>query len=245
MNVLMIGNTASVGWNLVKGITDTDINVTFVGNHKDFLSGTYDYILSWKDFLHKNYGKTKFNIIHIQSPNLKKLGAIQRYMKNAKLVCHWHGSDLRIPRKAFPVYKYLKKHGDYHLYSTVDLRWWLRTIPEDQKERFICPIDTEQFKPMGEKTNNNILIQGGGGGYSNYRIIHDDMPKFISQYKTASINDKDFDNNLLSVMALEAASCDVKVKEYPWMDREWVIENASIKSQTPKIIKIYERLIND
>ena len=239
----MVGNTASVGWNLTKGLREKGVDVVFVGNKSNVTSGDYDYVLDWKTFLRKKYGKKHFDIAHIHSPNFKKLGASWKYIKNAKLVCHWHGSDLRIPKKAFPVYHFLKRRGNYHLYSTVDLGWWLRKIPENKRQRFLCPVDTERFKPNGLKNKGMVTMSGGGSGFNKHKVIHDEMPGFLNQFEKANVYDTNVDERLFSVAVFEAVACGLQVKQFPWMDRNWVLENASINSQTEKVFKIYIDLL--
>lgn len=241
MNVLMIGNVASTGWNLVKGLEKKGINVVLVSDESIVTSGIYDYQLSWFDFLRKKYGKDYFDIIHIHSPNLKKLSIAYRYL-NAKLVCHWHGSDLRIPRKAFPVYHLLKKISDYHLYSTIDLAWWLRKIDKDKKQLFLCPIDTSLFKPDGNKKQGLLTLSDGGKIGS--PIYHDDMPKYMNNFDSLKVIPAyNLSERLLQVSMLEGAACDLNVLNHPWLNRKWVIDNASIDSQTEKLINIYNKVL--
>jgi len=243
----MISNVASVGWNLTKGLRDNGVNVVFVGNKSNVTSGEYDYVLSWKDFLRKKYGKKHFDIVHIHSPNFKKLGASWRYLTgfllffDAKLICHWHGSDLRFPYKSFPVYHFLKMIGDYHLYSTDDLAWWLRKIPKNKKEWFLCPVDTELFRPDKQiKKDGTVTFMREG--YKN-AVMHDDMPKFLNHFENINVQTPIGYKQIYSVSGFEGAACGLKVNNFPWMNREWVIENASIKSQTDKLLKIYEKVM--
>ena len=249
MNVLMIGNIASTGWNLTKGLRNNSVNVIFVGNKNKCTDGNYDYSLSWHDFLRKGYSKKYFDIIHINSPNFKKLGLVWKYLTNygiffkeTKLICHWHGSDLRILRKTFPVSWLLKKIGNYHLYSTIDLAWWLRHVDKSKKQHFICPVDTDLFKPNNNIKQNLLILSNGGK--TKYPILHKKMPNFMNQYKSVIIKPShSLSEKLLQVSMLEGASCNLDVLNHTWLNREWVIKHASIESQTKKLITIYKKVL--
>jgi hypothetical protein len=232
MRILMIDNIAFVGENLSKGLEKEGHEVTFITK------------IRWIDILQKKYGKEKYDIVHIHSPNFKKLVVAWRYLKNSKLVCHWHGSDLRHPRHAFPVYRYLKKKADFNLYSTLDLAWWLGKISNDKKMLFTCPIDTDLFKPDGSIKKGDIEFRGGGKSIKVHRIPHNEMPQYLNQFKVVNVYNADgLDDGLLSVVAMEAAACGCFVPQIPWLDRNWVIDNADINLQADKLIKIYENLL--
>jgi len=209
-------------------------------------------VLRWRDIFRKKYGEQRFDIVHIQSPNFKKLCIGWRYIfgrlffSDAKLVCHWHGSDLRHSLHAFPVYRLLKLMGDFHLYSTLDLRWWLRNISDDKKLLFNCPVDIDHFKPSDMVKEGGVVFNGGGKSFAVHRIPHEEMHMYLNRFETVDVhNDDGLDDGLLSVIALEAACCGCKVPQLSNLNRQWVVENASIDSQTKKIIEVYERLLND
>ena len=243
MNVLMIGNCASVGWNLTQGLRKKNINVVFVGNSSKCISGRYDCHLSWRDFLQKGYGKKHFDIIHIHSPNFKLLGLAFRYLKgDTKLVCHWHGSDLRMFRKTFPVHWLLKKIAVYHLYSTIDLAWWLRSIDKSKKQLFRCPVDIDLFKPNGNKKNGLLILLGGAK--TSIPILHDYMSEHINNFGKLQVYPAyGLSEKLLQVSLMEGAACGLNVINHSWINRDWVINNASIESQTKKLINIYNEVL--
>lgn len=240
MKILMIGNPASVGWNLTKGLRKLGITVIFVGNKNKFTSGKYDYILSWKDFNKSKYGKNNFDIIHIHSPNIKKINLITHY--KSKKIYHWHGSDLRFFWKSFGVSKSI---SNYNLYSTVDLAWWLRHIPNNKKERFINPVDTEMFTSY-TLFKNRILDTYSWERLMERDISHNDVPSFLNKCKTISCYPNyNLSPYLISVSALEGASCGCKVEHHPYMNRDWIIKNASIESQSKKLLEIYKKVLKN
>lgn len=249
MKILMIDNICSVGWNLTQGLRNLNIDVVFVGNKKKITSGIYNHKLSWKDFLQKKYGKDDFDIVHIHSPNFKKLGVTWKYLtefglffKESKLICHWHGSDLRIPIKAFPVYTFLKKVADYNLYSTIDLAWWLKNIDKNKKEQFTNPINTKLFEPYNCNKKGIVILSSGAK--TKKIILHDDMPIHLNKFKALEVYPYfGLSDKLLQVSMLEGASCGLNVINHKWLNRNWVIKNASIESQTKKLLNIYNKVL--
>lgn len=235
----MIGNIAFVGENLKKGL------------EKQGLTVLLDDDLHWTDIFRKKYGKQSFDIVHIHSPNFKKLCIAWRYITylslffDAKLVCHWHGSDLRHPLKAFPVYRFLQWIGDYHLYSNIDLRWWLRNILDKKKKWFICPVDTDMFYPKKEyEKRKEKLIWGKKYVNNDNCIPHDEVSDLLNQYKIIECHQSDgLSDYLLSVSQLESAACGCKVPPHDFMNRQWIINNASIESQTKNLLDIYKKVL--
>ncbi len=231
----MLDNVAltDLGENLKKGLEDRWNTVLL------------DTTFSWSDGCHPKYGPQNFDIIHINCPNFKKVCIAARYLGiETKLVCHWHGSDLRHPIHAFPVYRYLMNIADFHLYSTLDLGWWLRDIPKDRRLLFTCPIDTDLFRPDNQVKRGEVTFDGGGRSYYVHRIPHEQMPAYLNRFETVNVHNADgLDDGLLSVIALEAAACGCNVPQIPWLDREWVVKNASIGSQTEKLLEVYRRLV--
>ena len=61
MKILMVGNTAFTGVNLKKGLEEQGHKVVLVTD------------IHWSDFLQKKYGINGFDIVHIHTPNFKKL----------------------------------------------------------------------------------------------------------------------------------------------------------------------------
>lgn len=244
MNVLMVGNTCSMGWNLKKGLSKKNVNVTLVSDGNKLISGKYDYHPSWFYFLQKKYGKKHFDIVHLHSPNLKHLGLVWRYLtKDTKLVCHWHGSDLRMRKEPFSAKWLLKEISNYHLYSTIDLAWWLRDIPDEKKMLFRQVIDTEMFKPLN-RDRKGTLVFGRGGIHKDKYIPHDKIPELLNRYEMVKVFPAyGLSPYLVSASALEAASCGCKIYHHPYMDREWVKNNTSTESQTEKLINIYNELM--
>jgi hypothetical protein len=233
MKILMIGDIAFVGENLKKGLEAKGHSVLL------------DTDLHWSELLRKKYDKQNFDIVHINSPNFKKLGIGWRYLvHDTKLICHWHGSDLRHPLKEFPVYHYLLKVADFNLYSTVDLGWWLRKVPNDRKMLFICPVDTELFRPYNQAKHGAAVFNGGGRSFKVHKVPHDQMQRYLNQFEVVTTHKiEGLDDGLISVLDLEAAACGCRVSGNPWLNREWVINNASIESQTKKILDVYKKLL--
>jgi glycosyltransferase involved in cell wall biosynthesis len=231
MNILMVGDAAFVGENLKKGLEKMGHTVV------------HDTDIHWPDIFKLKYGRQKFDVVHIHSPNFKKLLLVLKYLRHSKLVCHWHGSDLRHPLKAFPVYNLLKK-ADFNLYSTLDLAWWLRKVSVDRKMLFACPIDTVLFKPNGNIKHGVVVFNGGGRSIAVHKIPHDEMPEYLNQFRTVDVHNADgLDDGLPSVIAFEAASCGCNVPELPHINRQWVLDNASIFLQTKRLLDVYRRLL--
>lgn len=239
----MIDNIAFVGENLKKGLEKLGHTVIL------------DTDLHWTQLFRKKYGKQHFDIVHIHSPNFKKLTIVWRYLKNAKLICHWHGSDLRFPYKAFPVYHYLKRCTDFNLYSTLDLAWWLRKVLQNKKQLFNCPIDTDAFKPNETirkvatpyfESKQETDFTGGGASFKVHRIPHNKMPEYLNRFKIVNVHNKvgdnEVDDGILSVVAMEAVCCGCIVPQLPWLDRDWVLMNAELNMQSKKLEDIYKEL---
>lgn len=232
----MVGNTAFVGENLKKGLEELGMNVTLIKEKE----------LRW--FKNKRIDN-HFDIVHIHSPNFKKFLYIKKFViqnllkGKPKIIIHNHGSDLRLKYKMFPCYTFMFFIGDYFLYSTIDLAWWLRTIiKDDDKEYFICPVDTDVFKPIN-KCREGILMWGKK--YSKGRNIpHDEIPDMLNKYAEVSCYPSyGLSPYLVSVSALEAGSCGCKVTHHPYMDRKWIMDNASIVVQCKKLYNIYNRVV--
>ena len=237
--ILMVESDPFIGVNLKKGLENLGHSVTLDSGE----------IASWKRMFTKCYGNDDFDIVHIHSPNMKKVGCCWKYLKgDTKLVCHWHGSDLRHPSKSFPVLRLMKRWGDLHLFSTIDLQWWLRDVKNSSL--FVCPVDTEMFKPDEsiEKIDEVLkwgmgLLHWGCEFEQEFFIEHDCVPKFLNNYRKVLCTPEDgLSPFLISVSALEAASCGLEVVHHPYMTREWILKNASIESQSTLLDSLYRHL---
>lgn len=240
MDILMVGSVCNVGCNLKDGLEDLGHSVRYVSDESVFDDYSPDIIMRWRDIFQKQYGDD-FDIVHIHSPNLKKILLAHSYFKKAKLFCHWHGSDLRSLTKTFPVKKLLLQMADAHIYSTCDLAWWIK---KGLKRHIWCPVDTDAFVPIG-KGKGNITFDGGANSYNKHQIAHSDMPKYLSNFASADIHNAfGLDDKLMSVIALECLSCGLKVNQFPLLDREWVVNNASIPIVAKQIEDFYCEVLN-
>lgn len=242
MNILMVGSVCNVGCNLKVGLEELGHSVTLVSNRSVFDDYGPDFDLSWWDSFRKT--QDVFDIVHIHSPNLKKFLVCIRDFKNSKLVCHWHGSDLRVFAKCFPVKSFFLNYADAHIYSTIDLAWW---IPVGNKYHIWCPVDTDLFRPNGNGDGvGEVIFDGGAKSYSTHRVHHNEMPGYLNRFSSASIhNAYGLDDHLMSVIALECISCGLSVKQFPLLDRKWVEDNASISVVAKKIESIYREVLDE
>jgi len=235
----MIGSVCNVGCNLKMGMEELGHSVTLVADESPFEDCLPDFPMQWGMGTQKFYGEG-LDIVHIHSPNFKKYLLAFPYLNDCKLVCHWHGSDLRKFAKAFPMKTFFFRRGDMHLYSTEDLAAYIRS---KRKHHLWCPIDTDVFKPDGDKGNGEITFNGGGKSYDDHKIEHCDMPDFLNEFETASIhNAYGLPDDLMSVIALECLSCGLHVNQFPKLDRKWVVDNASIPVVCKKLEGFYEEL---
>lgn len=252
INVLIIGNTSSSGWNLKIGLEQFDevgrVDVVF-DSHP-----TIDGIPTPKEGL---LNPNEYDVIHYHYPFIKTFIKYYNYIKNAKiLVCHWRGTDLRGKDFKFPlnyiyplIHNYTKswffKHADFHFYSTYDLAWWLRSIPSNKKSHLFQVVDTDQFKPINCKKKGVFRNKGGAFGYKENKITHDEMPTYMNQFKKAEIiPGAGLDVHTIQVTHLEAAACGLQVKWHEHLDRDWVLYNASIPVFSTKVITTYICLLN-
>lgn len=240
MNILMIGNTASISYNLKQGLEKVGHDVTIISSENNLCTGKFKYNLTNGIFqlslLDKKLTKKHFDILHIHAPNTK-IYLIGKFLApDAKVILHFHGTSIRKPRKLFSFFiKSIIQKADYVLYSTIDLRWYLRFTK--QKELFRCPVDTDLFKPISNIKKEKSIIFNNSGKRNRK---HEDMPLYMNGFISATIYPNcDLSPYLVSVTALECASCGLKVKYHSYMNRKWVLKNASIKSQTHKLLNIY------
>jgi hypothetical protein len=228
-----------VGQVLRRGLEKLGHTVVMADNPSVFDDGMKpEYDLKWYEPVFGHLGEADdYDIVHVHSPNLKKFLAVIPY-SDVPLVCHWHGTDLRYWRKAWPVKRYMMKHAAMNLYSTVDLAWWLQGVP---KRLLNCPVDTELFKPGDKPGEGSVVFDGGAKAYSQHHIPHKDMPGYLRMFEFASIhNAMGLDDTLYSIIAFECAACGLMVEQFPWMTREWVLQNASIPVVTIQLQKIYQ-----
>ncbi len=252
INVLIIGNTASTGWNLKNGLN----------KFKDI--GRVDLIFKTHPTTSGHPSKKllspkEYDIVHYNYPFIKTYLKYYKYIKNAKtLICHWHGTDLRGKDFKFPknvfykitqnlIKKKMFKKADFHFYSTYDLAWWLRSIPYDKKSHMFCLIDTKLFYNYNLKNRRDkITLKKGAKGFSKQKIKHDDMPKILNQYKYADITPAEgLDFRIIQVTHMECLACGLKVKYHEDKNRNWVLKNASISVISKKTYKIYLDLLNN
>ena len=236
----MIGSPCNIGCNLKKGLEERGHSVTLVGDNSVFNDSPPDFLIRWKDIFQKKYGND-FDIVHIHSPNLKKLLLVFAYLRKSKLFCHWHGSDLRMWTKTFPVKKLFLRISDANIYSTCDLGWWIR---KSLKRHIWCPVDTDVFKLNNERGVDEITFDGGGKSFDDHHIEHADMPEYLSGYASADIHNAfGLDDGLMSVIALECLSCGLKVNQFPLLNREWVVNNASVPVVAKRIEDFYYEVL--
>lgn len=234
----MVGGSASVSGNLKTGLEHKGHTVVLACDPSPHNDDTvrYEYRLRWCFPLRKQFGDG-YDIIHVHSPNLKKYLMIQPYLHDGvPLVCHWHGSDLRIPFKSFPMKHHMIQNASMNIYSTCDLAWWIQT---KNKMLLNCPVDTDIFKPLG-KGEGCVVFDGGGKAYAAHKIQHHLMPGYLNRFAEADIhNAMGLDDSLFSVIAFEAASCGLRVKQFPWMDRQWVVDNCDVDVVAERLERIY------
>jgi len=111
---------------------------------------------------------------------------------------------------------------------------------------FRCPIDTDLFDisiPM-EKRKEALLVLNNR---SKPGIPHNEMPMFYNQYQRVGVDLNGYNESpsvisplLVSVSGMEAAACGCRVEHHPYMNRQWVLENASIGSQTERLLGVYK-----
>ena len=220
MNFLIVGNVASLGWNLKQGLKKKGHDVDIVFDKSICVDGESTGIR-----------KKSYDVVVLNSPNIFKLKRFWRQIFSCrKLVCYWHGSDLRMWKKSFPVRLYFMRRAHVNLYSTVDLAWWLPN--DDRSKHLISCVDTDMFKP-----NGTVVLSDGARRKE--KIPHKDMPSFLNRFECAEVCPAfGLDCGLLQVSHLEAISCGLTVVSHPYFDRDWVLENASIDVYADKFFKL-------
>jgi hypothetical protein len=257
LKVLIVGNTASTGWHLKKELESRGHIAHLTTDNNPVISGKGDeQLLKPKEY----------DIVHINFPliDLRNYKTIFSYILNSKIiVAHWRGTDLRgisyneYKNKKLRLPKYLLylivkrisrriffNRANYHFYSTHDLAWWLRSIPEDKRSHLYSCINTNKFKPIKCKKEGTFINIGGGKGFDKNKINHDDMPKHLNKFRKAEIYPNfEISPYILSVSAMECLACGLNVKHHQDKDRNWIIKNCSIPVFTDKVLKVYERLL--
>ena len=276
MNILMINNTCGSGWNYKTELQKRGHNVILIANVNKVLDGTPDYRMDKNGLkqLSKAYPEFYFDIVHINAPNVFLIWKLTKWLKYTKMVLHWRGRDIReksypryvygwhgsdarkfcttVPKTTFSLlyYKLMKSIPSYHLYSTIDLRWYINHLFNDDKPKQLLrtPVNTSVFKPIVnyEDRPYRLLIWGKGSLSSGEFIPHNKVPNLLNKYKEVTCYPNDgIDPHIVSVSAMEAAACGCKVTHHPYMNRDWVVKNASIQSQTNRLEKIYKELLNN
>ena len=128
-----------------------------------------------------------------------------------------------------------------NLYSTNDLAWWLQGVP---KRLLLCPVDTELFKPARTSGEGSVTFDGGAQAYGMHRVPHSNMPMYLQRFDTANIhNAMGLDDTLYSIIAFEAAACGLKVEQFPWMTRDWVLQHSSMTVIAEQLENIYKEIL--
>jgi len=240
MKILMIDNPASTGWNLKKGLETEGHSCIFISDKHLVHSGIPDYLLSSIGFFTKKFDDV-FDIIHIHCPSTSKILKFFRTVTKTPMVCHWHGTGLRLMKSFYPTKHLCNIYAKAHLYSTIDLKWYINLHFKNKNTYlFRCPIDTESFKIINQGKRKNLLVCDNN---NKKYIEHDDMPRVYNEYNNVRVINN-ADSHIVSVSAMESASCGCIVEDLEYIDRNWVLKNASIKNQTKKLLKIYEGVLN-
>jgi len=200
----------------------------------------------------------QYDIVHYHYPFVKTYWKHKLYIENARvLVCHWHGTDLRLTTFKNPLknlykplqtalHKLMFEMADFHYYSTIDLSWWLRSLPRDKRSHIYQCIDTDIFKPLPTSVTKGIIsLEKGSRGFETHKILHKDMPYKLSHYIRANIVPAEgLDQKLVQVSTLECLACGLFVNGHAGKDRRWVLDNASIPVVCSKTYDKYCELLS-
>lgn len=254
MKILFIGNIGSSAWNFKKGLSKyKDIKrIDLMFDPHPCNSGNPS-----KSFLKPN----EYDIVHFSYPIMLKdfFLKYQKYVLNAKvLVCHWRGTDIRGKDFKFPINliyrtfhhfnkQFFFKRADFHIYATYDLGWFLREVPAEKRMWFETPTDTSLFKDYKLKNRKGkVLFQKGARGFSDHKILHSDMPKFLNKFKYAEVVPAfGIDPHILQNAPSECLACGLKVKHHEDKDRAWVIKHRGLKVSAKRLYKLYKQLLRD
>ena len=241
MKILMVDNTASVGWNLKKGLEKNGHSCTLVCDRHSVHSAVPDVLLSDVEFLTDEFSDD-YDIVHIHCPSTKKIIKFFRYVTKTPLVCHWHGTGLRKIKSYYPTKYLCNKYAKAHLYSTMDLKWFLNLFFTNKNTHlFRCPIDTDLFKILNQgKRKERIVFDNNNKRY----IEHDKMPELYNEYENVRII-HNADSHMVTVTAMEAVCCGCVVEDLEYLDMDWIFKNATIECQTKKLLEIYNGILNE
>ena len=224
MRILMVGNTASIGHNLKKGLRAEGIDCDLICSKETILISKSD-----------DKPNGKYDLIHLNCPIALRFWLNWEFVKRifiTPIVTHWHGDDLRTKKPIRRLLRwYFLKRSKAILYSTKNLK---KHLPEDAIW-LPTPIDTDQFKPMKVKEKN--LLKWGSG-----KIPHDSVPEYLNRFEACEI--RNASEAILTASFLEALACGLKVKGFENYDRNYVIENHSIPAVTKKVIRIYKKALS-
>jgi len=227
LKVLMLDNIASVPWNLKKGL-EAEGHLCHIlfdksgEDHKRYLDGVSTPESEILD---------SYDIVHLHYPY--HLWKLKYVFRGRRLILHWHGSDARVWWRGFLVKWCLKRIANAQLYSTPDIG----------ENVFLGCTDTDKFKPMspGMAPRGKIAVWGCG---IKHRVPREGVPKYLNRYEEWTMYPADnLSPELISIIALEAAACGCKITHHPYMNRKWILENASIPAATKRILKIYEKVL--
>jgi len=174
----------------------------------------------------------KYDVVHLSYPF--HLWKLRWAFKSDFLVLHWHGSDARNYFAGWPVKKFLRDRTSLSLLATIDLNYW---IPEGK--HFLGCVDTSVFKPMPEIKKSDRVLEWGKG-FPSPRLPHSQVPEFLNGFKEAIVQPRGVSRKLVSVSALEAAACGLRVRDHSYMTRKWVEDNASVDVAAKRLLGVYE-----
>jgi hypothetical protein len=249
MNLLIISNTTSSGWNLKKGLEkyypDFFKRIDLVFDPSPTISGRQSENLLEPD---------EYDFILYNYPFIKTYIKYKKYLNSGAIIINWwRGTDLRGKNFKNPLVdigyklvhyfftKAMFKKAEINLYSTFDLSWFIKS---ENKQHFYQIIDTDKFiDNKNPYRNGTIVLSKGARGYTKQKIKHKDMPEVLNRYKYARIYPAEgIDVNLLSVTAIECLACGLEVYNHEEKNRDWVIKNCSVKAGADRFMNVIKRL---
>jgi len=226
LKVLFVGDCSNVAAGLAKGLEGLGATVSYVQRSLRCPDRPTDLVF-YDDY----------DVVHLSYPF--HLWKTRFAFKGRHLVLHWHGSDARNYFAGWPVKKFLRGRADVNLLSTIDLNYW---IPEG--EHFLGCVDTSVFRPMPEIKKRDGVLEWGRGSKGPW-IPHNQVPYLLNQFREARVfPGKSLNPRLVSVSALEAAACGLRVLDHPYMTRKWVVENAGLDAAAKRLLGVYEKVID-
>jgi hypothetical protein len=249
MNLLIIGNTASIGWNLKKGLEK------YYPDLFDRIDLTFKISPTLSGYPTKNILKpNEYDIVLYNYPFFKTYFRYKEYINsNAILINYWHGTDARgknfenvfvdLAYNCFHYFfkKFMVKKAEINLYSTFDLSWFLKT---NNKQHFYQIIDTDVFTDYNYSTRQgSIVLSKGAKGYESQRIDHEYMPKELNKYKFARIFPAEgLDRHTIQVTHLECLACGLIVEYHEEKNRDWVVKHCSLKAGADRFSQLVKAL---